>query len=85
VEIVVRDNGVGIPAANLPRIFTFGFTTRKEGHGFGLHSSANAANELGGTLRGESGGPGRGSVFTLELPPAPAPMETITVGPGGAR
>jgi PAS domain S-box-containing protein len=85
VEIVVRDNGVGIPAENLPKIFTFGFTTRKEGHGFGLHSSANAAHELGGTLRGESGGPGQGSVFTLELPPAPAPTETIMVGPGGAR
>jgi PAS domain S-box-containing protein len=85
VEMVVRDNGVGIPAENLPKIFTFGFTTRKEGHGFGLHSSANAAHELGGTLRGESGGPGQGSVFTLELPPAPAPTETIMVGPGGAR
>jgi PAS domain S-box-containing protein len=85
VEIVVRDNGVGIPAENLPKIFTFGFTTRKEGHGFGLHSSANAANELGGTLRGESGGPGRGSVFTLGLPPAPVPAETITVEPGEAR
>jgi PAS domain S-box-containing protein len=85
VEIVVRDNGVGIPAENLGKIFTFGFTTRKEGHGFGLHSSANAANELGGTLRGESGGAGQGAVFTLGLPPAPAPAETITVEPDGAR
>jgi len=85
VEIVVRDNGVGIPAENLAKIYTFGFTTRKDGHGFGLHSSINAANELGGTLRGESGGPGEGSVFTLELPPAPAPTETITVEPDGAR
>jgi signal transduction histidine kinase len=81
----VRDNGVGIPAENFARIFTFGFTTRKDGHGFGLHSSVNAANELGGTLRGESGGPGQGAVFTLELPAAPAPPETITVEPGLAR
>jgi PAS domain S-box-containing protein len=84
VEIVVRDNGVGIPAENLGKIFTFGFTTRKDGHGFGLHSSFNAANELGGTLRGASAGPGQGAVFTLELPPAPARVETITVEPGAA-
>ena len=85
VEIVVRDNGVGIPAENLARVFTFGFTTRKDGHGFGLHSSFNAANELGGALRGESAGPGQGAVFTLELPLAPAPTETITVEPGVPR
>jgi PAS domain S-box-containing protein len=85
VEIVVRDNGVGVPAENLARIFTFGFTTRKDGHGFGLHSSINAANELGGALRGESGGPGQGAVFTLELPAVPAPTETISVEPGVTR
>jgi PAS domain S-box-containing protein len=85
VEIVVRDNGVGIPAENLARIFTFGFTTRKDGHGFGLHSSINAANELGGALRGESAGPGQGAVFTLALPTVPVPAETISSEPGGTR
>jgi C4-dicarboxylate-specific signal transduction histidine kinase len=84
VEISVRDNGVGIPAENLARLYTFGFTTRKDGHGFGLHSSANAANELGGALRGESAGPGQGAVFTLALPAGPAPTEVSSVGPGGA-
>ncbi len=50
VKISVTDNGVGIAAENLSRIFGHGFTTRKEGHGFGLHSSALAARRLGGSL-----------------------------------
>ncbi|MDB6172831.1 MAG: Blue-light-activated histidine kinase [Chthoniobacteraceae bacterium] len=68
VTISVIDNGVGVPAENLTRIFNHGFTTRENGHGFGLHSSANAARELGGSLRAYSGGPGTGASFTLELP-----------------
>src|SRR5450432_3297355 len=58
---------IGIPAENLTRIFSHGFTTRKEGHGFGLHSGALAAKEMGGTLAAFSEGPGRGATFTLEL------------------
>ena len=50
VKVVVRDNGIGIPAENLTRIFNHGFTTKKDGHGFGLHSGANAAKEMGGSL-----------------------------------
>jgi PAS domain S-box-containing protein len=73
VRIVVRDTGVGIPPENLTKIFHFGFTTRKEGHGFGLHASANAATELGGKLFAHSDGPGKGAVFTLELPVKRAP------------
>jgi PAS domain S-box-containing protein len=68
VKISVTDNGVGIPAENLTRIFNHGFTTRKEGHGFGLHSGANAARELGGSLVAASDGRNRGATFTLELP-----------------
>jgi signal transduction histidine kinase len=68
VQIVVCDNGIGIPAENLPRIFNYGFTTKKDGHGFGLHSGANAAREMGGRLTGHSAGPGLGAEFTLELP-----------------
>jgi PAS domain S-box-containing protein len=72
VCISVIDNGVGIPAENISRIFNHGFTTRLSGHGFGLHSGALAAKELGGSLRAESDGPGRGATFILALPYAPA-------------
>jgi len=68
VKVMVRDNGVGIPPQNLTRIFEHGFTTRKEGHGFGLHSGAQAAREMGGSLTAQSEGPGKGATFTLELP-----------------
>ena len=68
VQILITDNGVGIPSENLTRIFAQGFTTRKNGHGFGLHSSANAAKEMGGSLTAHSEGVGRGATFTLELP-----------------
>jgi PAS domain S-box-containing protein len=68
VQIAVIDNGVGISAENITRIFAHGFTTRKHGHGFGLHSGAIAARELGGALTVHSDGPGCGATFTLELP-----------------
>ena len=69
VRIAVSDNGIGISKENIKKIFNYGFTTRqKKGHGFGLHSGALIAKELGGTLIAHSDGPGRGSIFTLELP-----------------
>lgn len=68
VRIEVADNGVGISAETMTQIFSHGFTTRKDGHGFGLHSGALAARELGGSLSAFSQGPGLGATFTLELP-----------------
>jgi len=68
IRMEVADNGVGIPAENLTRIFAHGFTTKADGHGFGLHSGALAARQLGGALRAESEGVGKGATFTLELP-----------------
>jgi signal transduction histidine kinase len=68
LAIDVADTGIGIAAENLARIFRHGFTTRKNGHGFGLHSSANSAAELGGSLSAASDGPGHGATFTLHLP-----------------
>jgi PAS domain S-box-containing protein len=68
ILLSVSDTGVGIPKENLERIFNHGFTTRADGHGFGLHSSALAAKQLGGSLQAESAGPGQGATFTLTLP-----------------
>lgn len=68
IGIQVIDNGVGIRPENMTKIFSHGFTTRKGGHGFGLHGGALAAKELGGSLIAESAGPGQGATFTLELP-----------------
>lgn len=77
VYLEVEDNGVGIAAAELTRIFQHGFTTKVEGHGFGLHSSALAAQELEGCLTVHSDGPGRGAVFRLELPKKEAVANTV--------
>jgi PAS domain S-box-containing protein len=68
LEIAVDDNGVGIPADVLPRIWEFGFTTKAHGHGFGLHSSAVAAQQLGGSIAGNSPGPGLGATFRVTIP-----------------
>jgi len=71
IRLEVSDNGMGIAPENLTRIFGYGFTTRKTGHGFGLHSGALAAKEMGGSLRVHSEGDGHGATFILELPTQP--------------
>nr|WP_209311719.1 DAHL domain-containing protein [Pseudomonas brassicacearum] len=68
LSLSVKDRGEGISPENLARIFNHGFTTRKDGHGFGLHSCALAAVEMNGRLYVHSDGPGQGALFTLEVP-----------------
>lgn len=68
VFVSVTDNGVGIALNNLTRIFAHGFTTKPGGHGFGLHSSVLAAQDMGGSLHATSEGINCGATFTLELP-----------------
>lgn len=71
LALSVIDNGIGIPPEQIVSIFSYGFTTKSGGHGFGLHNSANTARLLGGALRVQSSGAGLGATFTLELPRLP--------------
>lgn len=66
--VEVTDTGVGIQAEDLERIFSEGFTTKRDGHGLGLHYSALAAGEMGGKLTASSAGAGKGATFRLTLP-----------------
>ncbi len=68
IRIQVEDNGIGIEEDHLERVFNHGFTTKKDGHGFGLHSAQIAAHEMGGSIAVHSDGKGEGAVFTLNLP-----------------
>ena len=68
IQIDVRDNGIGISEENITRIFEHGFTTKKKGHGFGLHSTALSVNELNGSIKVHSDGVGKGAAFTIKLP-----------------
>jgi signal transduction histidine kinase len=68
ISIEVSDDGIGIVPENMSRLFQYGFTTREDGHGFGLHSCAITATELGGGIKAASDGDGKGARFTLTLP-----------------
>ena len=80
VVIEVADTGVGIAPEHLGKLFNHGFTTKKDGHGFGLHSSANAAHAMNGSLTARSDGKGTGATFTLELPAAARPKTSEAQG-----
>lgn len=68
VQIEVIDNGKGIPLEGLTKIFSYGFTTKKDGHGIGLHASSLTAQEIGGSLKAYSDGDDQGAKFILSLP-----------------
>ncbi len=68
VRIEISDNGIGILPKDLTKIFSYGFTTKKLGHGFGLHTSALAINALGGEIHVESAGVEKGATFILDIP-----------------
>ena len=81
VVLEVADNGVGISRDDLERVFQYGFTTKKEGHGFGLHASANAVAEMGGKITAAGEGVGKGAVFTLYFPLAATELSSQATGP----
>jgi signal transduction histidine kinase len=68
VRFEVRDTGVGISQEDLTKVFSHGYTTKQDGHGFGLHASANLAREMGGQLSVLSAGVGQGATFVLQIP-----------------
>jgi signal transduction histidine kinase len=68
VRVEVSDNGIGISPEAMKMVFNHGFTTKADGHGFGLHNCANAAQHMGGSLAAASDGPGKGATFTLVVP-----------------
>jgi signal transduction histidine kinase len=82
-RIQVTDTGRGIAEENRCKIFNFGFTTKGQGNGFGLHSAANAMTELGGSIRVDSEGIGTGATFTLEFPFTTAVEEEQSLEPEG--
>jgi ligand-binding sensor domain-containing protein/signal transduction histidine kinase len=84
VEITVEDNGCGIAAENLDKVFQLGFTTKPHGHGLGLHYSACAALELRGQLTASSAGAGSGAAFRLVLPIDPGPAAASSSSPSAA-
>ncbi len=75
IALKVRDSGCGISRKNLEKMFSFGFTTKKSGHGFGLHSAACAAKEMNGRVTVESDGEGFGACFGIEVPMS---LESVT-------
>ena len=66
--IQIKDNGCGINSKQLAKIFNHGFTTKETGHGFGLHTSANAMTEMRGSLKVDSEGIEKGACFTITIP-----------------
>ncbi|QRN93431.1 PAS domain S-box protein [Archangium violaceum] len=85
LRIEVADTGIGVAPEHLPRLFTQGFTTKKDGHGFGLHISALAAEEMHGSLSCVSAGRGQGATFILELPAGDAPPAYVALGEAVAQ
>ncbi|WP_158617393.1 ATP-binding protein [Legionella sp. km772] len=68
IRLSIRDNGIGISKEHLDKIFSFGFTTKTNGHGYGIHSCALIAKELGGSITARSDGLNQGATFILAIP-----------------
>jgi signal transduction histidine kinase len=66
--MTIQDSGIGIAPEHLSKMFTRGFTTKKDGNGIGLHSSIAAFQDMGGSMQVHSDGVGRGAMFTLIFP-----------------
>lgn len=72
VLLRIRDHGAGITPGEVEKIFKFGYTTKKSGSGFGLHSCATYLMANHGSITVESEGPGQGCEFVVRLPAVPS-------------
>lgn len=68
IQLIIEDNGPGIPDDVMPNIFKFGFTTKQTGHGFGLHFCANVLKEINGSISAANKKNGQGAQFTIVIP-----------------
>lgn len=68
VYLFISDSGTGIDDKNINKIFNHGFTTKENGHGYGLHTCANYMTEMGGSIKATSKGSGHGATFILTFP-----------------
>lgn len=73
LTVIITDSGIGISQSQMKRLFSFGYTTKADGHGFGLHSCALAARQMQGKLTAQSQGEQQGASFILTLPQAASP------------
>ncbi len=70
--VSVTDNGIGISGEQMKKMFGYGYTTKPDGHGFGLHDAINSARTMRGSLRCTSEGTDKGATFSLVLPLSPS-------------
>lgn len=68
IHLHVADSGPGIDEAHVAHLFQYGFTTKKEGHGFGLHYSARLVEQMNGIISVKNGAPDMGAIFTVSIP-----------------
>lgn len=68
VRLEIIDNGTGIPAEDITRVFHQGYSTKPHGHGFSLHYCGNVISEMKGRITVQSQGVGKGATFRVDLP-----------------
>ena len=85
--VSIADNGIGIPAALLPRIFDLYFTTKPRGSGIGLAMTYRILQLHGGALdvrsNADPAAPDRGTAFTLHIPVSNGAGNEIRKQPSG--
>ena len=81
--VEIADNGVGIPAHLLPRIFDLYFTTKPRGSGIGLAMTYRIVKLHGGTMdvrsEADQNSPNRGTTFTLRIPVSVTGPERVKI------